>query len=1815
MEGEFPFPLLVEGEWDPKTPKLKNKLIIYFQSKKSDGGDCIVQLDSSSGQKAVVRFKTEDVRQRVLQKQIHELKLDKTLLKLTVRLPPGEEGPAEKVRCVIRQETQEKHAKDEEKKDTAEPSVTEEEAEVTKDKEDPLSRSAVIGNVQELTRMFLDMLIENIHGSSSKDERGFSIEVINEIGCAVVTFSSVKDMEHFILHGPNNRMFRQKNLNVRRLEVTAKVMAENLPPDVDSDYLSLFFSKYGETEENVEMLDDEQSAIITFRDSADVSKVIKEQHFIKKHPVKVFPYYESLGVALYGADRPALKLPDAFTENIDKSVWRYLQDYPKSLELICQNMSNFFCNLDFSHPAVKITPLPSLLQQGGQTKKLLLAWKDSAAKEFAAKMSRFKTVQLKVQANAWKETESDVCQAVSNQAVTVVPTENLGILAVAGLAEDVDRISDFLKGIVDRITKRVERETCSVTEEIDLVPSIYRLLDDVEQGLLNKYPELKLTYNSQSQKVTIVGLQQEVLDSKSRILQEVVNLNRRMIEVDEPILNFLHDGDQEEFVNSLFISEGVSASFQIEGNRVQLLARAEKTLKEAELQLKTLLYHQSLSVEDPHVLGMAEWQELVANLKKSFISPVDIKISNSQQIVVSGFVDEVKRAQDQLCEFLHKNSVISKTLNGQKIVIQFVQNHEKDKWLDVVKNKVKVDFKDETISLSGPRLHVSECLSLFQSLLSSVHYCDLKVARPGARKFFKKNESMYVGSAMHQTGCLVQLVDENDTLQGSGNKGETKPSYEVQTQHGVEIAVCKADLCTYPVDAVVNAADEGLQHNGGLSLALSKAAGPQFQQDSDKVIGKRGKLKVGDAVITGAGGKLHCKHVIHAVGPRYDKSNPKRSVELLKKTVKRSLNLADGEGFHSVAIPAISSGSCNFPLDLCADAIVNAVKKHCDYEGGDTTLKKIHLVNNDDKTVKAIEAAMQKVFGSRSTTQQVIVPQSQDKRGTRNSVTSQSAKTKEGLTITLFKGNIQDATMDIIVNSVASDLALNHGAISQAILGAAGPQLQTLLNQQVTAQAKYGDVFVTDACNLKSKFVFHTVVPHWNGGKGSEQKVLERIVDECLGQAEQKQQASIVFPAFGTGQLGFPKPLVASVLLDSVLKFSKKRSSTHVQEVVLALHPKDVLTIQAFTDEFNKKFGIQSASASASSQSGFSKVTSPKTGLYESTVGGVVVQLTSGDITKETTDVIVNSSNDDFTLKAGVSKAILDAAGQNVEVECKQLGAQPNNGIIMSQPGNLGCKKIIHLSAKNDPQTIYQRVLEALQMTAQQNFTSISLPAFGTGQGGVQASQVADSMLDAVVDMVKKTPQSSLKLVRIVIFQAPMLADFHNSMQGKEGTGNLAATVQKAAVTLKQENTWSKLKSYANNLKAFLTGGLAKDAEQHKDKDFVIEGLVVNPACFHICGPSQVAVDSARQWIEKLINEEQCFETISDLMILKMSDKEQKRLKELQTKTDVSIRLEYKSTDSLGKDEGGEARITVEGLSRDVLSAASEIQAMLKRLRDEEFRRKDMEVLSDVVDWQYQQGVQYHSFNLEDNFYLEEAFNTSQPHVDVKIQGQVYKVTLPDGPAVDNRGNQLKIRRINKLEANDTLPEHWDAMTGNLLCKACQVQSGSPEYNEVLNLFKATCQNNVLKIERIQNPCFWKNYQIKKQGMEQKNGHKNNERRLFHGTSQPTIDHINHNGFNRSYAGKNAAAYGNGTYFAVNARYSASNTYSVPDAQGQKYMYLCRVLVGDFTAGRSGMIVPPAKSNTTTDLYDSVVDNPANPNMFIVFHDVQAYPEYLITFK
>ncbi|XP_073710890.1 protein mono-ADP-ribosyltransferase PARP14-like [Misgurnus anguillicaudatus] len=1713
MADEFPYVLRVEGQWHPK---LKNKMTIYFQSKnKSGGGNCVVELDTE-GRKGTVRFKEEEARQRVLQKQTHELKIGQQTVKMTVSLPPSEFSNVKESTSLVNNPP------------AGEPkSEVSEEVEATEEEDDGTRRQAVIENIQKSNQEFLQMLVENVLKGTPAESKDFNIEVIQESNCAVVTFSCNTDTENFILSAPCYSLIKKKQMRVRILETTLKVKAEPLPLNINSDFLMLYFDKFGDVEDNMVISEKEHSAIITFKDPAVFHTVIKSQHVVKKQPFRVLPYYESLQTALYGKNRPSLKLPETLTENIDSTIWSHLNENKKSLDLINKAMSTSFCELDFGFPAVKITPLPSLLQQGGQTRKLIQSWRENTSSLFSESMSRFKSFELLVQKDAWSEIEPEIQKAVAAVPVTLVPNIVQGAMAIAGLKEDVTRIESDLKEIVERITQKIQRETGSVTDNIDMPPSIHQLIvcHGLKQQILNKFPEMEINYHENNKKLTLYGLRNEVLETKNAILQDVVSLIRRPVEVHQSVLDFLRNSDLEKMTKSLFFTKGIDASLEADGDRVLLIGKTESDIKDGQLQLKTELGHLSFDVEDAGVLTRLDWQDLVSNIKNKE-SGVTIQ-TTVKQVLISGLAQVIHGVEKQLHDFVHENS---RVLKAHKTVIKFIKQHRTKDWLEDVKGKVSVQFKDETIVIDGPRLHVSQYVPVFRKLLTSTHHCVFKVAKPGANKFFKEKESMWAPIAKNNMDCLVELVDEDDHL--APVKPKIKSVYEFKTPDGVEITVNKADMCSFKVDAIVCGSNEALLLDGGLAKALSNAD-DKLQDACDQVV-KRKKLTISDAIVLDAGGRLLCKHVIFALPPHYRPPNNQNAVSLLGKTVRKSLNLADQENCQSVAIPAIGSGAFGFPPNVCAETIVKSIKDFCDINGGNFVPKQIHLVDNNDTTVQAFQAAVQKVYGVSASSNpqqgqsQASSSQSQvHKPLATPQGSSPSFLTKEGLTITLKTCNIEDTT------------------------------------------------------------------------------VLENIIDECLNQAEQRQQKSIVFSAIGTGNLGFPKDVVIGSMLDLALKFSSKRGTRNVQEVAFALHPKDAQTIQVFTDEFNKKFAIQPASANNPTQQTipgpFSKVTTAA-GVHETTVGGIKFQVLSGDITAEKTDVIVNSSNKGFTLKAGVSKAILDKAGPNVEAECQQLGSQPNKVYIMTQAGNLQCKKIIHIAAQNNAADIAKLVKSALEKCAKEKFTSISFPAIGTGQGGLSPGQAADAMIKAVLNMVGQSPQSSLKLIRIVVFKAHMLNDFYKKMR---------------VYTVKQHDStlYAKIKTYVSNVKSYLTGSWEKEVKQHGGKDFVIEGIKIVPACFSICGPTPAAVDKTKTFLEDMITPDHVFQKITDTAILSFSDKDQQRIQDMQSTLDVSIKLEYKAKKG-SDDSSGEATLIVEGLSRDVLIACHEIQDMLKRAKEDEILKKDIEHVRELVDWQYEQAGQYKSFDPCANFELEKALDGGAKDIKISIQGQDYQVKMPEGPAVRTTGgNQMNIRRIDKLKATESIPQHWSPMNNTDLFNVFQLNTKDSEYNDVLKQFRASCpNNNVLKIERVQNPGMWRNYQNNKSVMEIKNGHQNNEKRLFHGTSEQTISHINKRGFNRSYAGQNAAVYGKGTYFALNASYSANNTYSVPNAQGIKHMYLCRVLTGDFTAGSSAMIVPPPKNTTTADLYDTVVDNPAAPTIFVVFRDDNAYPEYLITF-
>lgn len=133
----------------------------------------------------------------------------------------------------------------------------------------------------------------------------------------------------------------------------------------------------------------------------------------------------------------------------------------------------------------------------------------------------------------------------------------------------------------------------------------------------------------------------------------------------------------------------------------------------------------------------------------------------------------------------------------------------------------------------------------------------------------------------------------------------------------MKLEIRKGSVVYADAEVIVNAANQGLQAGGGVCGAIFEAAGyEKLQRECDAI----GGCRTGHAVLTN-GYNLN-KHIIHAVGPVYRSDADAR---FLKSAFVNSLILADGNGFHNIALIPISTGIFGYPLDKAAKISIDAI--------------------------------------------------------------------------------------------------------------------------------------------------------------------------------------------------------------------------------------------------------------------------------------------------------------------------------------------------------------------------------------------------------------------------------------------------------------------------------------------------------------------------------------------------------------------------------------------------------------------------------------------------------------------------------------------------------------------------------------------------------------------------------------------------------------------------------------------------------------------------------------------------------------------------
>ena len=179
---------------------------------------------------------------------------------------------------------------------------------------------------------------------------------------------------------------------------------------------------------------------------------------------------------------------------------------------------------------------------------------------------------------------------------------------------------------------------------------------------------------------------------------------------------------------------------------------------------------------------------------------------------------------------------------------------------------------------------------------------------------------------------------------------------------------------------------------------------------------------------------------------------------------------------------------------------------------------------------------------------------------------------------------------------------------------------------------------------------------------------------------------------------------------------------------------------------------------------------------------GQTLQLVQGDLTTETVDAIVNAANSQLQHGGGVAGAILRRGGYTIQEE-SDAWVRSHGPVAHAEPaytgaGHLPCKYVIHavgpvwsqasqITGEAD-QKLAAAVTGSLRLANNLGLASIALPAISTGIFGFPKERAAGIIFAAIQGYLTQYPASSVKLVRLTLFDQPTVEAFLHVWQNQE---------------------------------------------------------------------------------------------------------------------------------------------------------------------------------------------------------------------------------------------------------------------------------------------------------------------------------------------------------------------------------------------------------------------------------------------------------------
>lgn len=521
---------------------------------------------------------------------------------------------------------------------------------------------------------------------------------------------------------------------------------------------------------------------------------------------------------------------------------------------------------------------------------------------------------------------------------------------------------------------------------------------------------------------------------------------------------------------------------------------------------------------------------------------------------------------------------------------------------------------------------------------------------------------------------------------------------------------------------------------------------------------------------------------------------------------------------------------------------------------------------------------------------------------------------------------------------------------------------------------------------------------------------------KCLEECNKKGATTIAFPALGAGILHYPSKVVARIMISTVQNYYQTNSTTCIKEIKFVLldddhhkefesfllqNPSVTFTSQnsPIASSLQKVQSSPSISSShyppsiptpqvvhgSPSTYSLNSLVSPQSigrfssyslsPTYACRIGDIIeIQIVCGDITVDTSDVIVNTTQSDLQLATGtVSKAISQKAGLSMQQSCSMYITQhrrleEGKVCITQAAGQLRCKMVFHIVAPNNKKasTLSQTVIACLKEAESLKFNSIAFPAIGTGGLSYKPTVAAQKMFEAIIEFVQTHPVH-LKQVRIVVFEK----DMHQVFVQKCIEFSTKQTVPSKPSFLTQCFSPMPLNSTAN-----------KYSRKIPKVNPVIFVPQAPPVQIKVYGKSPEVVQQAEETLLNIIHTQ--FEGISidESYISDLEPEQISQIKEkaLKLNLTIEIKMEISQIKVRGrKDNVQQLKDVIIKMIHEIEKAVMKIEASKKEAQLKKDIDETKSFLQTKVKWQFlSYNSHYENFSADINYQIEQAYQSKK---------------------------------------------------------------------------------------------------------------------------------------------------------------------------------------------------------------------------------------------